>query len=268
MKDTTVNKAIIYAITLIFISSGLVSAYQHAGFNHLYDNDTVPQSTEDSHPLVHHYGFNLFSKNTYPVMENPIPLKDWGETKNKKPVDLIPTPDEFSWLSVDGKDWTTCAKNQGNCGSCWLFAAMGALESVINIREGCATLNPDLSEQYVLSCLPLAGSCSGGNIENCVFYYIMNTSEQGNYKNGTLTEESFNYQSSFEYIPPCSDKPQNWEDFLIPISAYAENWTNLNDPALNDIIKSLLIQKGPLMAYFWVSERFIRWGTYIKDPGK
>jgi hypothetical protein len=96
----------------------------------------------------------------------------------------------------------------------------------------------------------------------------MNNSDEGNYVNGVLTEDSFSYQSSFEYIPPCSDKPSDWMDFLIPISGYWESWTNLNDPNLKDTIKSLLYQKGPLMAYFWASERFIRWGTFVKNSSK
>lgn len=268
MKKKNFNKIVIYAMTLVFISVGFVSAYQNEELNRSFDNHITQKSDGRSTIIEHRYSLNQYSLDSYPVMENPISLKDLGETKNKIPIELTNTPSEFSWLSVDGKDWMTCAKNQGRCGSCWLFAAMGALEAVINIREGCDDLDPDLSEQYVLSCLPAAGSCNGGNIEHCVYYYIMNSSVEGNFRNGTLTEDSFLYQSSFEYIPPCSDKPQNWEEFLVPISNYWENWTNLNDPSLNDIIKSLLIQKGPLMAYFWASERFIRWGTFVKSPSK
>lgn len=268
MKKNNINKAVISAMTFVFISAGFVSAYQNMGFKPIFDNNITQQSNGASDCIKHQYTFDLYTTQHYPVMKDPIPLRNRREPNNEIPVNLINTPSEFSWASIEGKDWMTCVKSQGRCGSCWLFAAMGALEGVINIRENCADLNPDLSEQYVLSCLPLAGSCSGGTIENCVFYYIMNTSEQGNYKNGTLTEDSFAYQSSYDFIPPCSDKPQNWEDFLIPISGYWENWTNLNDPALKDSIKSLLIQKGPLMSYFWASERFIRWGSLVKDPTK
>ena len=88
---------------------------------------------------------------------------------------IIETPEYFNWKDYQGKDWTTPAKDQAQpkyCGGCWNFAAIGALESVINIMEGNAELDPDLSEQYVLSCLPRAGSCSGGDPPT-VFKYIL-----------------------------------------------------------------------------------------------
>jgi hypothetical protein len=125
----------------------------------------------------------------YPTMP-PIPIDVSCREPNFFNINRINTPEEFNWKNIDGKDWTTPAKNQGHCGSCWLFSAMGALESVINIREGCAELDPDLSEQYVLSCLPAAGSCNGGNTTKCVFYFINSTSSDGNYHYGVITYEN------------------------------------------------------------------------------
>ncbi len=53
----------------------------------------------------------------------------------------------------------TAPRNQGSCGSCWTFAAIGALESKI-MRKWGAQYKYDLSEQEVLSCLP--NGCGGG----------------------------------------------------------------------------------------------------------
>ena len=91
-------------------------------------------------------------------MVNQVSIDD-TTSQSPKPTIKKDLPPYFSWRDMNGTDWTTPAKDQGSCGSCWDFAALGALESIIQIREGCPALRLDLSEQYVLSCLPRAGSC-------------------------------------------------------------------------------------------------------------
>jgi len=50
-------------------------------------------------------------------------------------------------------------KDQGACGSCWAFASVAALESVIKIATG---TEYDLSEQQVISCMTPNSGCNGG----------------------------------------------------------------------------------------------------------
>lgn len=62
------------------------------------------------------------------------------------------------------KDWTTSGcvapvKSQGQCGSCWAFAAVAALESAYCLTGNPLTL---LSEQQVVSCDAVSGGCEGG----------------------------------------------------------------------------------------------------------
>uniref|UniRef100_A0A914YIW7 Uncharacterized protein n=1 Tax=Panagrolaimus superbus TaxID=310955 RepID=A0A914YIW7_9BILA len=74
-------------------------------------------------------------------------------------------PESFDWRSY-GK--VTAAKDQiGDiCGSCWAFAAIGAIESQYLIRHN---LSLDLSEQYAVSCETVNSyKCNGGN-SNGVF---------------------------------------------------------------------------------------------------
>ena len=130
---------------------------------------------------------------------------------------IIDTPEYFSWFDYEGEDWTTPARNQGSCGSCWDFGALGALESVINIREGISDLDPDLSEQYVLSCLPGAGSCDGG-YDTRVFRYIIANDSFGNNCNGIIPEACFPYKS--DDTIPCDAKSDDWGEYLIPIAEY------------------------------------------------
>jgi C1A family cysteine protease len=170
---------------------------------------------------------------------------------NTSSIALIHTPAYFNWMDYEGKDWTTPARDQGDCGSCWDFAAMGALESVINIREGLADLDPDLSEQYVLSCLPGAGSCQGGDAYGA-FHYIRDNRQ---HINGTIPEACFPYQANDTV--PCSEKSANWRNYLIPISNYGAI-----DPSQRETIKSAIMQKGPVVAPMYINftnMNFVNW---------
>ena len=172
-------------------------------------------------------------------VEKYIENTNYGSEKPR----IINVPSSFSWLDYMNKDWSTPAKDQGNCGSCWDYAAIGALECIVSIREGCAELDPDLSEQYVLSCLPRAGSCGGGNAR-LAYKYINLTDERGNNCNGVVIESCMPYQADDEI--ECSDKCNNWEEKLIPIYDY-DNWRP--DGSSEDIaaIKSQIMEHGPVV---------------------
>jgi hypothetical protein len=75
-------------------------------------------------------------------------------------------PSSFDWRAEGG---VTPVKSQGNCGSCWAFAATAALESQILIYSG---LEEDLSEQAVISCNTEGDDCSGGWMETAYDLFI------------------------------------------------------------------------------------------------
>ena len=64
-------------------------------------------------------------------------------------------PGAFDWRYLTG---CTPIKNQGGCGSCWAFGAIGAVEQSFLINNG---ITVDLSEQWLVSCTT-AGDCGGG----------------------------------------------------------------------------------------------------------
>jgi len=70
-------------------------------------------------------------------------------------------PTYFDWRSNDGKDFTSPVRNQARCGSCVAFAALGALETQLNVTGGKATLDLDLSEQDLFSRI---GGCDSGSM--------------------------------------------------------------------------------------------------------
>ncbi len=195
----------------------------------------------------------------YPIMEDtisyptikgvPYPIKD----------DL---PDEFSWTNYNGKDWTTPVKKQGSCGSCWAFAALGLYESMVKIREGIAEINPDFSEQYVLSCLPEAGSCRGGMAWEAL-RLLQNETPIGNNANGTIFEDCFPYQADDDI--PCSDRCPEWDEMLVPIL----NWGYWKSDGTSDdrkSIKSYILENGPVVTHMRVTKLFKIFGALFHNP--
>jgi C1A family cysteine protease len=59
-------------------------------------------------------------------------------------------------------DYTGCCggvRNQGNCGSCWDFGSIAAVEGAYACQQG---LSLNLSEKWILDCNTSGYSCSGG----------------------------------------------------------------------------------------------------------
>ena len=142
----------------------------------------------------------------------------------KEQVEL---PSYFDWRNKDGEDWLTPVKDQGPCGSCWAFSAIGAVEAQYNIFTNNASFDPDLSEQYLVSCSG-AGSCEGGYISKALDFIK---------RNGTVDEECMPYNAS---DVPCDYKCEDWENRLWKIN---ESGYVVNNP---ENIKKWLINDGPL----------------------
>lgn len=179
-----------------------------------------------------------------------------AEELSPTPKVLGDLPAQFSWMNISGQDWTTPARNQDYCGSCWAFGAMSCLESRINIAWGAPELDVDLSEQYILSCLPAAGSCAGGS-SYAAFKDIKSESAAGNYCNGIIPEDCLPY--SADDTIPCSDKCPDWQSKLIPISSYG-CWSP-HYPADVNALKSQIVNEGPVVTYFMATDDFAHWGN-------
>jgi C1A family cysteine protease len=188
------------------------------------------------------------------------PTVDSEDIFNSPKPEAAYVPDEFSWTDYNGGDWSSPIRDQGNCGSCWLFAAIGIIESKINIKEECPYLDLDLSEQYVLSCIPRAGSCLGSRSERALKYIIDNSSD-GNYHNGVIPESCMPYQAHDDV--PCDEKCLEWEDQLIPIVSYGTWRCNPED---NEAIKAQILESGPIATDMYVTNDFVKWHSSSHDP--
>ncbi len=85
--------------------------------------------------------------------------------------------------------FVTPANNQGNCGSCWAFAAAGAVESKLLMR-GLAPQS-DVSEQQQVSCNTEMWGCNGGSMESLLFWAPPPDPDKG-----PLPESIFPYTAS------------------------------------------------------------------------
>jgi F0F1-type ATP synthase membrane subunit c/vacuolar-type H+-ATPase subunit K len=93
------------------------------------------------HEHVHHHGDKEVKRDDHNLREKT------EDDHNLRGGDI-------DWTKYDGP-----IKNQKTCGSCWAFAAIGAIENSYHKIKG--TYTP-FSEQYLVDCDNLDGGCRGG----------------------------------------------------------------------------------------------------------
>jgi PKD repeat protein len=213
----------------------------------------------------------------YPVYTFP-PKSEFAlsliDPNPEPPMSFDDLPNQFSWLDYGG-DWTTPAKDQGSCGSCWAFGALGGLDAGINIASGYPNLDIDLSEQYILSCLPAAGSCGGGWMSEAIAYIQSDSpGSMGNGINGVPKESCLPYQA-VDWIP-CSDKCEDWDYFTVPpgednmlwqVLDYGVTTISEDDPNGWNLLKTWCITYGPVIVDIYTGGWSGFWSSH-HDPNE
>ncbi|XP_028803858.1 ervatamin-B [Neltuma alba] len=91
-----------------------------------------------------------------------------GNNKMEQPRLCPNAPTTWDWRIMGA---VTPVKNQGNCGSCWAFSAIGAIEGINALTTGNLV---SLSEQQLVSCDTSSFGCQGGYVTTAFDYVIRN----------------------------------------------------------------------------------------------
>jgi len=176
------------------------------------------------------------------IVPDEIARRDAALTEDAMPFPVRRDhPATFDWRDFGG---VSTVKNQAGCGSCWLFGAVGALESAVMINEG---IEYDLCEQQVLSCRTPGTGCGGG-FPTWAWNYIR--------QHGSALESCMPYEA--DDTVPCDDE-------FCQKYATVSDWVDI--PNTLDAIKTAL-GTGPVTTSFTVYGDFYDYGSgCYENPG-
>ena len=144
----------------------------------------------DNYEYINNFNYN--NKNSYQLGVNNFTDLTRDEFKNKYLLrNKVVNKHASSYLNFNGDiqnsiDWrargvVTPVKDQGQCGSCWAFSAIGAIEGQYAIST---TKLVSLSEQNLVDCSTVNEGCDGGWPDKAMDYVV---------NNGVDTESSYPY---------------------------------------------------------------------------
>ncbi len=164
-------------------------------------------------------------------------------------------PPSFDWRDYNGQNWMTPVRDQGSCGSCWVFSTVGVVEALFNLLDNTPGRDFDLSEQTIVSCNGVGNGCLGGD-PRFALSYIKNT--------GIPDEMCFPYVAQYA---SCSNRCPDWMERSVTITSHGEMW-NVSGmelvPLDIETVKRYLIEKGPLETVMSTRGSFINFnGTFV-----
>ena len=154
--------------------------------------------------------------------------------------------EEFNWNNIGGQNFLTGIRNQGSAGTCWAFAAVGALEARYKITRNDPLYNPNFSEQHLVND-GVAGGVNGGGAYSSLgrFEAI-----------GCLRESECPYTA--EPPPTGWVPPTGWESRVCKITSRTSSLVDNTDA-----LKASLKQYGPLCVSMYASTEFYTPGGSI-----
>jgi len=202
------------------------------------------------------------TKGSVPVAQSPAAPAEGGS---------VGSPPSFDWRNYGGQDWMTPVKNQGSCGSCWAFAAVGVVEAIYDISTGNPDLDLNLSEEYLVADCLLGNSCCGGWMddafdfvraegipdEDCLPYVDQYSCTCG----GGTCDSICTYRTGGRCSDAtCSHRCSDWQSRLLTIDDTG------GVPSSQSAIKQAVVDTGPLSVGMNMSGDFDGNDIYRCDP--
>lgn len=158
------------------------------------------------------------------------------------------TPETWDWRSVEGVNFVSPVRNQGNCGSCYAFASMAGLEARVRILTNNTNM-PVFSTQDIVGCSELSQGCEGG------FPYLI----AGRYAQdvGVVLEQCSPYEGKDDV---CRTKPQCARHYTAYYRYVGGYFGGCNEEEM----KLALVKGGPLVVGLEVYDDFLHYkgGVY------
>ncbi|KAI2645482.1 Cathepsin S [Labeo rohita] len=171
---------------------------------------------------MNHMG-DMTTEEILPLLATTDIIPDLRETAEFVGSSGAAVPDSLDWRD---KGYVTSVKNQGKCGSCWAFSAVGALEGQLKKTTGKLV---SLSPQNLVDCSSSYGNkgCKGGS-KRAAFQYVIDNG-------GISSESSYPYKG---VQGPCRYNP----------SKYAAKCTNYTKVRRGDeeALKQAVASIGPI----------------------
>lgn len=165
------------------------------------------------------------------LLSHMDPTGSYGEQNKALPAAL-------DWRASGG---VTPVKHQMSCGSCWSFATVAVVESLIKIKDGVTT---DLSEQWLVSNNTNGWGCSGGFY--AFDFFLSRQDSCGTV--GAVLESDFPYTAT-DAAPVCpANRPYK-----------IASWTRVDrtrDVPTTTQIKQAIMDHGPVWAAVNVTNAF------------